>query len=63
MKTGMTQAQLAEAVDVSVNSVSQWASGMCMPNALTMDDVCKVLDCKLEDIYPRLLYVQGENDV
>jgi transcriptional regulator with XRE-family HTH domain len=52
-KKGKTHAELAEEVGVGVNTLGQWARGMHIPNALVLDDLCRALNCKLEDIYPR----------
>ncbi|ABW32322.1 helix-turn-helix transcriptional regulator [Acaryochloris marina] len=51
-KQGLTQDDIAEALGISGQSVSNWERGRSIPT-LTIDQVktlCKILDCTLNDI-------------
>lgn len=46
----MTEAQLAEAMDVSKTIVSAWVTGAKTPNLTRAVQICKILDCSLDDL-------------
>ena len=46
----MTQEQLAERLGVSRQSVSKWESGVCLPELATLDTLCSLFDCTLDNL-------------
>lgn len=47
---GMTQRELAEAVNVTVGAVSQWESGTAKPTATNLLALMLALDCGLDEL-------------
>ena len=47
-QNGMTQGQLAEAVEVSRQAVSKWENGQSLPDSLKMIRLAEVLDTDIE---------------
>lgn len=48
---GMTQAQLADKLDVKTTSVSSWERGANAPDIETLYNVCKIFDLTLDEMY------------
>lgn len=46
----ITQEQLADRLDVSRQAVSKWESGLSYPDMSKMLQICKILNCTLEDL-------------
>lgn len=49
----MTQAELAEKLNVTDKSVSKWECGTCLPNVSLYKDLCEILDITLNDLLDR----------
>lgn len=49
---GMTQGQLAEAVDVRTPSVSRWESGKAIPRDHHKIAIATALDCDVRMLFP-----------
>ena len=47
----MTQAQLAEILNVSDKTISKWERGICLPEMNTIDMVTKFFDISLMEFY------------
>lgn len=47
---GMTQEQLAERLGVSRQSVSKWESGVCLSELATLDTLCTMFGCTLDNL-------------
>ena len=50
-KLNMTQEQLAEKMNVSKNAVSKWERGLNLPDASIMEDLCKILNITLNELF------------
>ena len=50
-KINMTQEQLAEKMNVSKNAVSKWERGLNLPDASIMEDLCKILNITLNELF------------
>lgn len=48
---GMTQADLAEKMGVSINAVSKWERGLNLPDASIMQNLCEVLGITLNELF------------
>ena len=46
----LSQEQLAEKLNVSRQAVSKWESGISYPDMNKMLSICKILDCKLDEL-------------
>lgn len=47
---GITQAQLADKLDITYKSVSKWESGRGLPDASRMIDLCDILNITVNDL-------------
>ena len=47
---GMTQRQLAEAIDLGEVQVSRYMNGGCVPKATTFVNIAKFLNCSVSDL-------------
>lgn len=50
-KQKMTQAELANMIDVSQSVVSLWETGEAMPRADKLPQLAKILNCSIEDLF------------
>jgi len=50
MAKNMTQMDLADAMQVSYQAVSNWERGNSMPDISKLEDLCRVLDLSLDDL-------------
>lgn len=48
---GLTQEQLALKLSVSKNAVSKWERGLNLPDASIMQELCKILDITLNELF------------
>ena len=48
---GMTQQQLADALDVTRSTVAMWEAGNAVPRADKLPLLAKVLGCTIEDLF------------
>ena len=52
-RKGMTQAELAKAVNVSKATACQWESGLRRPSLVNLLALANVLECTIDDIVGR----------
>lgn len=50
-KAGMTQAELAEKMDIRQSAVSNWESEISLPKAKDLPSLAKALGCTIDDLY------------
>ena len=50
-KQKLTQEQLAEKLNISKNAVSKWERGLNLPDVSIMQDLCKILDITLNELF------------
>ena len=50
-KHNLTQEQLAEKLNISKNAVSKWERGLSLPDVSIMQDLCKILDITLNELF------------
>lgn len=48
---GLTVTQLADRVGVTSGAISQWESGLTMPNAAKLPTLAAALGCKIDELY------------
>lgn len=47
----LTQEQLSEQLNISKNAVSKWERGLNLPDVSIMQDLCKILDITLNELF------------
>lgn len=47
---GLTQAQLAEKLNITDRAVSKWETGKCMPDSSILLELCKILDVSVNEL-------------
>ena len=47
----ITQSKLAEMLYITDRAVSKWERGICLPDAGTMPELCKILDISINDLF------------
>lgn len=47
----LTQSELAEKLDVTDRAVSKWENGNCIPDASNIQELCKILDITINDLF------------
>lgn len=50
-KAGLTQLELAGALNVKQASVSRWENGDSMPSADKLPELAKIFGCSIDDLY------------
>lgn len=47
---GLTQEEAAKELSVSHDTISRWESGVTQPTAPQIVDICRVYNCRFDDI-------------
>lgn len=50
-ENNLTQEQLAEQLNISKNAVSKWERGLNLPDVSIMQDLCKILNITLNELF------------
>ena len=50
-KVGLTQLELAEKLSITDRAISKWENGICMPDAGTIPELCKILKISINDLF------------
>ena len=50
-EVNLTQADLAEKLGITDRAVSKWENGICMPDAGTIPELCKILKISVNDLF------------
>ena len=50
-EVNLTQEQLAEKLNISKNAVSKWERGLNLPDVSIMQDLCKILNITLNELF------------
>ncbi len=50
-ENGLTQEQLAEKLGISKNAISKWERGLNLPDVSIMQDLCKILNITLNELF------------
>ncbi len=48
---GLTQSTLAEQLSITDRAISKWENGICMPDAGTIPELCKLLNITINDLF------------
>jgi transcriptional regulator with XRE-family HTH domain len=52
-KQGLSQAQLAEKLNITQGAVSQWEMGLSKPKSEILPELAKVLDCTIDELFKK----------
>ena len=47
----LTQGDLAEKLNITDRAISKWENGICLPDANTMPELCKLLNISINDLF------------
>lgn len=52
-KQGLSQAQLAEKLNITQGAVSQWEMGLSKPKSEILPELAKALDCTIDELFKK----------
>ena len=61
-ENNITQSELAEKLYISDRAVSKWENGICLPDAGKMQDLCKILNITINDLFSGEVVDMKENE-
>ena len=47
----ITQSELSEMLGITDRAISKWENGVCLPDASNMQDLCKILNITINDLF------------
>lgn len=51
LKAGLSQSDLAKALNITQGAVSQWKKGIALPRSDKIPELAKVLGCSVDELY------------
>lgn len=58
----LTQSELAEELDVTDRAVSKWENGNCIPDASNIQELCKILNITINDLFSGCVVDMRDNE-
>lgn len=58
----LTQSELAEKLDVTDRAVSKWENGNCIPDASNIQELCKILNITINDLFSGCVIDMRDNE-
>lgn len=58
----LTQSELAEKIDVSDRAVSKWENGNCIPDVSNIQELCKILNITINDLFSGCVVDMKDNE-
>lgn len=58
----LTQSELAEKLDVTDRAVSKWENGNCIPDASNIQELCKILNITINDLFSGCVVDMKDNE-
>lgn len=58
----LTQSELAEKLDVTDRAVSKWENGNCIPDASNIQELCKILNITINDLFSGCVMDMRDNE-
>jgi transcriptional regulator with XRE-family HTH domain/DNA-directed RNA polymerase subunit RPC12/RpoP len=58
----ITQSKLAEKLCVSDRAISKWENGICLPDASNIQELCKILDVSINDLFSGEIVDKEDNE-
>ena len=59
---GLTQCELAEKLNVSDRAVSKWENGNCIPEVSNIQELCKILNITINDLFSGCIVDMKDNE-
>ena len=56
-QAGLTQAEVAKALNVGQSAVAAWETGQALPRADKLIDIAKLLNCTIEELLKKTNYI------
>ena len=56
-QAGLTQAEVAKALNVGQSAVAAWETGKALPRADKLIDIAKLLNCTIEELLKKTNYI------
>lgn len=50
-ENNITQQELADKLNITDRAISKWERGLCLPDAGTMPELCKILNISINDLF------------
>lgn len=57
-----TQSALAEKLNITDRAISKWENGICLPDAGTMPELCKILNISINDLFSGEIVDMKDNE-
>mgnify|MGYP001151236127 CR=1 FL=1 len=61
-KANMTQKELGEKLNVTDKAVSKWENGNCIPDASNIQELCKILNITINDLFSGCVVDMRDNE-
>lgn len=61
-ESGLTQYELAERLNVSDRAVSKWENGNCIPDVPNIQELCKILNITINDLFSGCIVDMKDNE-
>ena len=61
-ESGLTQYELAERLNVSDRAVSKWENGNCIPDVSNIQELCKILNITINDLFSGCIVDMKDNE-
>ena len=58
----LTQSELAEKINVSDRAVSKWENGNCIPDVANIQELCKILNITINDLFSGCVVDMKDNE-
>ena len=59
---GITQSELAEKLYITDRAISKWENGICMPDVDNINELCKILNITINDLFSGEVVDMKENE-
>lgn len=59
---GLTQSDVAEKLNVTDRAISKWENGNCIPDASNIQELCKILNITINDLFSGCVIDMKDNE-
>lgn len=59
----ITQSELAQMLGISDRAISKWENGVCLPDAGNMQELCKILNITINDLFSGEVVDMKDNEI
>ena len=61
-KKKLTQSELAEKLNVTDRAISKWENGVCLPDVNNVQELCKLLEITINDLFSGQIVDMKDNE-